>query len=74
MMHTHDELGEDERPSFYVILAPEREDFLSLYQVLQGQALVGWDEDPEKAVRAVCASVRSNRVSAVLEPSPRVLS
>lgn len=51
MMHTHDEPARDETPSFYVILAPDREDFLSLYEVRGDQTLLGWHEDPEKAVQ-----------------------
>lgn len=50
-MHTHDEPAGGEQPSHYVILAPEREDFLSLYEVRGSQTLLGWHEDPEKAVQ-----------------------
>lgn len=51
MMRTSDEPARDERPSFYVVLAPDREDFLSLYEVRGNQTLLGWHEDPEKAVQ-----------------------
>ena len=51
MMHTRHEPPVDERPSFYVILAPDREDFLSLYEVRGNQTLLGWHEDPETAVQ-----------------------
>jgi hypothetical protein len=48
MMHTN---AGDEKPSLYVIQAPHRDDFLSLYEVRGSQTLLGWHEDPEKAVQ-----------------------
>jgi hypothetical protein len=50
-MHTHDRPAAGEKPSYYVILAPERKDFLSLYDTREGQTLLGWHEDPENAVQ-----------------------
>lgn len=50
MMQAANESSGQEKPTYYVILAPVRDAFLSRYEVHDGHALVDWHNSPEMAV------------------------
>lgn len=50
MMQTANKSSGQEKPSYYIILAPVPDAFLSRYELRDGHALFDWHNNPEKAV------------------------